>query len=191
MRRRIRQARWTVPLLAGLFGAFMAGAGPSGREQALQREISGQVLRLHVIANSDSQGDQEQKIRVRDGVLETLEPLLSGAESAARQVLEEEGSDRTVRAELSREWFPERTYGEYTLPEGEYEALRVEIGEGGGHNWWCILYPGLCFTGAVRPAEEDGKAFEGVLTEEAYDFIRHPARSRIRFRWFPFSLEDF
>lgn len=208
MRRRIRQAKWTVPLLAGLFGAFMAGVGPSGREQALQREISGQVLRLHVIANSDSQGDQEQKIRVRDGVLETLEPLLSGAESAgesrrlteehleqveaaARQVLEEEGSDRTVRAELSREWFPERTYGEYTLPEGEYEALRVEIGEGGGHNWWCILYPGLCFTGAVRPAEEDGKAFEGVLTEEAYDFIRHPARSRIRFRWFPFSLEDF
>lgn len=204
MKKRMRHTRWSVPLLAGIFGAFLAGAGPSGQEQALQQEISHQVLRLHVLANSDRRQDQEQKIRVRDGILETLEPLLASAQSAgetrslveenldqveeaARQVLEAEGSDRTVQAEISREWFPERTYGAYTLPEGEYEALRVEIGHGNGHNWWCILYPGLCFSGAVRPVEEDENVFEGVLSEEAYDFIRHPAETKIRFRWLPFS----
>ncbi|HIS26659.1 MAG TPA: stage II sporulation protein R [Candidatus Pullilachnospira intestinigallinarum] len=203
MRRKVRQIRWALPLLAGIFGAFLAGAGPSAEEQALQREISGQVLRLHVVANSDSRQDQEQKLKVRDGILKMLNPVLSNAgsaaesrrrveehlgqvEEAARQVLREEDSSLPVEARLSREWFPERTYGEYTLPEGEYQALRVEIGQGEGHNWWCILYPGLCFTGAVRPVEEDGRAFQGVLTEEACDFILHPAETKIRFRWLPF-----
>lgn len=203
MRKRMRHTRWAVPLLAGIFGAFLAGAGPSGQEQALQQEISGQVFRLHVVANSNTKEDQEQKLRVRDGILAVLKPLLASAESAgesrslveshleqveeaAREVLQAEGSDRKVQAEISREWFPERTYGEYTLPEGKYEALRVEIGQGDGHNWWCILYPGLCFTGAVRPAEEEPDTFDGVLTEDAYDFICHPCETKIRFRWLPF-----
>lgn len=203
MRKKVRKIQWVLPLLVGVFGAFLAGAGPSAGEQALQREISGQVLRLHVVANSDSREDQEQKLRVRDGILKMLNPVLSGAKSAresrrrveahldqveeaARQVLEAENSSLPVQARISNEWFPERTYGEYTLPEGEYQALRVEIGRGEGHNWWCILYPGLCFTGAVRPVEEDGDAFQGVLTEDALDFILHPAETKIRFRWLPF-----
>ena len=77
-------------------------------------------------------------------------------------------------------------YGDCTFPEGSYETLKIEIGEARGRNWWCVLYPALCFTDAVHPvvSGEGKEELEEVLDEDTYDFILHPARTKIRFRWF-------
>ena len=208
MRRRKDCKMWMIPLLAGLAAAFLAGAGPTEKEKELQEELAGNVLRLRVLANSDSSQDQEEKLRVRDKVLEYLEPLLADSgsleescriveehleqvEDAAGELLEGEDSGHQVQAALSAEWFPLRAYGRYTFPEGEYRTLKVTVGDGGGRNWWCVLYPGLCFADAVHPVTEEQEETKEadsrlgqILPEEVYDFIRYPARTKIRFLWF-------
>lgn len=180
------------------FSAFLAGT-PSAKEQEIQQEIASEILRFHVLANSDTPEDQAEKLRVRDAVIRELEPVL--AQSTSREdtrervkkemqeiqkTAEEIVRPRAVRVSLAADQFPEKTYGTCTFPEGEYEALRIEIGEAAGHNWWCVLYPGLCFQEASRPVvTEDGeKMLEGLLDEAAYDFILHPVKTKIRFRWF-------
>ena len=188
---------WIISLCLGLCGAFLAGA-PSLKEQQLQKEISQEVIRFHVLANSDSPEDQAEKLRVKETVVKKLQPVLAKASSreetkklVAEQMeeIQEEAfslvTPRKVRVSLETDWFPEKTYGDCTFPPGEYEALRIEIGEAKGHNWWCVLYPGLCFKEAascVVPLESKEK-LEVLLDEEAYDFILHPKKVKIRFRW--------
>ena len=84
----------------------------------------------------------------------------------------------------SEEWFPEKTYGTCTFPEGIYDALRVDIGQAKGHNWWCVLYPSLCFADALEPSmtEEGEEKLQQVLDEDAYDLLLHPQKLKIRFR---------
>ena len=172
------------------------------REEVLiQQEIASQVVRFHVKANSDTREDQENKLAVRDALLEEMEGLLGENKDrrnvcltlehhleqlkvCAQEVLEERGCSQPVDVTLGTSWFPQKTYGDYTFPSGEYEALRVTIGEGDGHNWWCMLYPSLCFPDAMHPVpEEEGVSeLEGVLSEEAYDTIlRH---GNLRFSFF-------
>lgn len=115
------------------------------------------VLRLHVIAASDSDGDQEAKLAVRDAILPLFERaesyedarafLLSHGreiQSTAEAVLRERGIDDGVQLSLGTETFPDRTYGDTLFPAGEYDALCVRIGAAEGHNWWCVLFPPLC-----------------------------------------------
>ena len=147
-------------LIIGLVFAVMAGAWA----QKSQRELSGKLLRLHVVANSDETDDQQLKLAVRDKVLEYAAPLLSGvtdAEEAERiitanlPIITEQarletlalGYDYAVNAELREEVFPAREYDSFTLPAGAYRALRVTIGEGSGQNWWCVVFPPLCGDG--------------------------------------------
>ncbi|MCD7753156.1 MAG: stage II sporulation protein R [Clostridiales bacterium] len=135
-----------------------------------QQTLAGQVLRLHVLANSDSDGDQTLKLRVRDAVLACAQPLLEDvtsqqeAEAALSEALEtlEKVGEQTVRAAgydypvtatLETDWFPTRTYADFSLPAGYYPTLRVEIGGGEGHNWWCVVYPPLCSAGVEEVAE--------------------------------------
>lgn len=196
-KRRTEGVVWIVSLCLGLCGAFLAGA-PSLKEQQLQKEISQEVLRFHVLANSDSPEDQAEKLRVKEAVVKKLQPVL--AEASSREETEKlvtEQMDgiqkeafalvkpRNVRVSLETDWFPEKTYGDCTFPPGEYEALRIEIGEAKGRNWWCVLYPGLCFTESVKGVvpQEGKEELEVLLDEDAYDFILHPKKVRIRFRW--------
>lgn len=196
--KKIENRLWILPLCIGLLGAFLAG-GPSDKERQLQQEIAGRILRFHVLANSDSREDQEEKQRVRDAVIKELKPALEQAASRkeTKEVIEDQlpeiirtassaAAPRKVEASLVTDYFPEKTYGDCTFPEGEYEALRIEIGEAQGHNWWCVLYPGLCFEDAVNPVvpEEGKKELKGILSDEEYDFILHPGKTKIRFRWF-------
>lgn len=105
-------------------------------------------------------------------------------EAVGRSVLAEAGSDETVNAAVTTCFFPDRTYGDLTFPAGNYEALRVEIGAARGHNWWCVLYPNLCFldsTNAVMP-DEGKQKLKDVLTEEEYSGIT--ATSRFKIGWF-------
>ena len=135
--------------------------------QTEQQKLSEKLIRLHVVANSDSAHDQQIKLRVRDAILEKTQPLLQGADDprgaleahldeiaqAAQTCLSELGEDAPVRVRLGKELFPTREYETFALPAGVYESLRVTIGEGEGHNWWCVIFPSLCV-----PATADGFA---------------------------------
>ncbi|MGN1141610.1 MAG: stage II sporulation protein R [Oliverpabstia sp.] len=172
---------------------------PSHKEQEIQEKIAGEILRFRVVANSDSVSDQETKQKVKNalqselgkilentGSLEVTKEQILGQMDRIDQTAKTAAGTKQIKVSLTEDWFPQRIYGKYTFPEGEYETLRVEIGEGKGHNWWCVLYPGLCYGDAVHPVtdEEGEEQLKKVLDEESYDFLLYPAKTRIRFRWF-------
>ena len=163
----------------------------------LQQQIATQVLRFHIRANSDTVADQQKKLRIKQSLLEWLTPILSENTSKSetiqciRKNLPDIRKDATrmaapepVTVTLQKEWFPEKTYGTCTFPEGIYDALRVDIGQAKGHNWWCVLYPSLCFADALEPSmtEEGEEKLQQVLDEDAYDLLLHPQKLKIRFR---------
>lgn len=158
-------------------------------------QVRQEVLRLHILANSDSEADQALKLRVRDAVLEetgglfaaagTLEEAQTAAlenlpaiEAAARRALAEAGSDAPVKAELTRMYFNTREYGEdTTLPAGEYQALRLSIGEARGRNWWCVMFPPLC----VPAAEATVEGQESKAAEEDIEALNQEPHYRLSF----------
>lgn len=152
------------------FFTLLLGIGVSTVTPVLPCSIYGKVLRLHVLANSDSQEDQDIKLLVRDGLLCVTQELFYGCtgvdealriagentellEKAAIRVLRQNKSKDGVRVVVGKERYPERTYGGFTFPKGEYLSLRVLIGEGKGRNWWCVLFPPLCNAGVENPQE--------------------------------------
>lgn len=138
-----------------------------------EEEIYNKVVRLHVLANSDSEEDQAVKLKVRDAILAITVPLLQNCETkeeavalleenqtlfveAAKAVLQEEGFDDTVSIEMGLEDYPTRTYDSLCFPAGEYISMRVSLGTGEGQNWWCCLFPPLCL-GAATVRDEDAE----------------------------------
>lgn len=129
-------------------------------------DIESRVLRLHILANSDSEADQTLKLKVRDAVLE-ISPEIFGDTmskqeaienakrnlpkiiSKAKSVIAEEGYDYSVTAEVVNDKFNTRVYENFTLPAGDYDVVRITIGSGQGHNWWCVMFPALCLPSAV------------------------------------------
>lgn len=163
----------------------------------LQQQIATQVLRFHIRANSDTVADQKKKLRIKQSLLEWLTPILSENTSKSetiqcirknlpdiRKEATRMAAPESVTVTLQKEWFPEKTYGTCTFPEGIYDALRVDIGQAKGHNWWCVLYPSLCFADALEPSmtEEGEEKLQQVLDEDAYDLLLHPQKLKIRFR---------
>lgn len=176
-------------LLTGLVNVQF-GEAKKLQEQELQEHLAQEVLRFHVLANSDSIRDQELKLQVKEGVLdwmeETIPEGLSGEETRdwmrdhteeitelSRRILKKSGEETTVQTAVTTCYFPEKTYGDLTFPAGNYEALRIEIGQAKGHNWWCVLYPNLCFLdGTCKMVPEQGKEnLQHVVTEEEYEWI--------------------
>jgi stage II sporulation protein R len=168
----------------------------------LQPQIAQKILRFHVLANSDSEEDQAVKLKVRDAVGTIMQEKLENADSlatskqivtdnlevirqTAEETLQQEGYSYGVTASLSTVEFPEKTYGAFTFPAGEYEALEVVLGEGEGHNWWCVLYPNLCFRGSVYEVvdEESEKELREVLTPEEYADVFHSGHFEIRLKF--------
>ena len=163
------------------------------KERAVQEHLAEEVLRFHVLANSDSRTDQAVKMEVRDAVLSYLKEVLPeeldvkettrwmrGHTEEIRQVAEQ----KTVSVAVTTCYFPDRTYGDVTFPAGNYKTLRIELGDAAGHNWWCVLYPNLCFldtTNAVLP-EKGKQQLKKVLTEEEYSEVT--AGSKFQIRWF-------
>ena len=171
----------------------------------LQPSIASKVLRFHVLANSDSVADQTVKKEVRDAVGIYLQPMLEEAESLeetkqivdnnieeivqiSKETLEENGYDYDVSAQITRTNFPEKSYGAYTFPKGEYEALQIVIGEGEGQNWWCVLYPNMCFRGSVFEIveEEAGEALREVLSPWEYADVFDSGKVELRFKFLEF-----
>lgn len=157
--------------------------------------IRNSVLRMHVIANSDSTEDQAVKLKVRDAVLEAGKNLFDGSltaadaetvlesdkqelQSAAETVLRENGFSYGVRVEIGKDFFNTRTYDDkVTLPAGEYEAVRVILGEGKGQNWWCVMFPPLCL-----PAAEADATMEDVLPENEAEITERRPQYEARFK---------
>ncbi|MGI6005881.1 MAG: stage II sporulation protein R [Ruminococcus sp.] len=172
-------------------------------EMSLQKGIASSVIRFHVLADSDSREDQRIKMRVKDRIVDYMEPLLADASSAeesrerirrqltaiekeAQKVLTREGISLPVSAGLEKAWFPRKVYGDCTFPAGIYEALQVRIGSASGRNWWCVLYPGLCFENSIQGVvtEEGKQKLNHVLTEEEMYCVLTEGRVKISFRWF-------
>lgn len=166
-----RLKTWELALMLGILAALAAGSW-LGREQ---QELADSVIRLHVIANSDSQEDQALKLAVRDQVLAQAEGLygqgatleearaaleshLAAIASAGRAVVEEQGYDYPVSVQLTQCWFPTKEYDGFALPAGNYTALRVTIGEGQGQNWWCVAFPPLCLGAASETVDQAAQA---------------------------------
>lgn len=158
------------------------------------QEIRSDVLRLHVIANSDSSVDQNLKIRLRDFLLEEgksifdgsvnvenavekIEPQIPALEKSAKEFIQASGFDYNVKISLSREYSTTRTYETVTLPAGRYLALRVVIGAGEGHNWWCVMFPPMCV-----PAADKKDEIENVFTEDEIKLVESSPKYEIRFK---------
>lgn len=171
----------------------------------LQQDIAAKVLRFHVLANSDKEADQELKLKVRDAVGNLLRDELSAADSreaceeiivsdlnkitkTAADVIASEGYDYPVEAFVKTVDFPVKTYGSYTFPAGRYKALEVVIGAGSGHNWWCVMYPNMCFSGSMYEVveEEAGESLKEVLSEEEYEAVAASGDYQIRFKYLAF-----
>lgn len=161
-----------------------------------QDQLADKVVRLHVLANSDSEEDQALKLRVRDRVLERATELLEQSadrqeaeallrgnllelENLAAEEIAAAGYDYSVTAELTDTTFPTREYDGFTLPAGEYLALRIVIGEGAGQNWWCVVFPPLCTTAS---ADVPASALAAGLTQEDVNLITEEPGYVLKFK---------
>lgn len=170
------------------------------QQREMAEEIAGKIIRFHILANSDSEEDQQLKLKVRDAIGSFMQPKLvevteieesrqivrenlSAIEEQAEKVISEEGYTYTVSARLANTDFPEKTYGPYTFQAGNYEALEVTIGNGEGHNWWCVMYPNLCFFNSTYEVvdEEAEKSLERVLTPEEYKSLMEDKNYQVKF----------
>lgn len=169
--------KWETALLLSLCVALCLGTWAS----AASGRVSAQLVRLHVIAHSDAPEEQSVKLTVRDNVLEYLEPKLESAGSAveAREIIsknldgikraaENVSEGRPVSVKLGEEYYPTRDYDGFSLPAGKYQSLRVTLGSGEGHNWWCVVFPPLCLTAAETEAafEELDDGTRAIISDD-------------------------
>lgn len=173
----------------------------------LQKDIASEIIRFHVIANSDSEQDQALKLQVKTALTDALRPALNKADSIeeargilkenlplmeelANQVIKENGFTYTASASIEQGYFPLKVYGDLSLPPGEYEAVRIEIGSAKGQNWWCIMFPPLCFVDATYSVvpEDSKEQLKHVLTEEEYDAVFTDKKVDVKVKFKLFSL---
>ena len=203
-----RKRKWVMAVSAVILSAMLTACvwrteTVSAKMETAQKHMAEEVLRFHVLANSDSKEDQELKMTVKDEVVSWLEAKmdcdsleetknfirsqLTGIEEVAEEPVRREGYSYPVQAALEWTDFPEKSYGDVTFPAGSYEALRIQIGEAKGHNWWCVLYPNLCFIDSVQAVvpEKGKKQLKHVLTDDEYDMVT--ATSKFKVKWFFFG----
>ena len=169
---------------------------------AVSNNIADSVFRLHVIANSNSKEDQELKLKVRDELLSYMNIISKDSTSKqeamqianehkeeftqiAEKVIKENGYNYTVNVQIGKADFPTKYYGDITLPAGTYDALKVQIGEAKGQNWWCVMFPPLCFvdvsTGIVP--DNSKQELKQSLDNEEYDLISKTDDNEISFKF--------
>lgn len=175
--------------------------------QSLSTDIANSVFRLHVIANSDTKEDQDLKYQVRDNLLNYMNSICGNCKSKedvlslvqknkdifeqiATNTIQEKGYSYSVKINIGNFEFPTKNYGDISLPAGYYDALRVEIGEAKGQNWWCVMFPPLCFvdiSSGVVP--DDSKEWmKSNLSEEEFALVSNQSDNEIQFK---FKLLEF
>ncbi len=198
------KSKWTIKnsiLFFLLAAVFAIGVCRGVSLYQMQQQVANKVIRFHVLANSDSAADQDLKLAVRDQIgtylgkqlehvtdvsegRKVIEDSLNEIEAYARAEILRQGYDYPVSASLETCYFPTKTYGKATFPSGDYQALRVVIGEGRGKNWWCVLYPNLCFSGSLYQIDDEAstKELQTVLSPEEYKMIMENKEYEIGFR---------
>lgn len=174
-----------ISLLLALCTALCVGTWASSRHSS----ISSDLIRLHVVAVSDDDYEQALKLKVRDSVLSYLSPVLSEAETRteSRAIIQNKldgiaeaaarvSEGRQVTVSLGKEFYPTKSYGDFALPAGEYESLRIILGEGEGKNWWCVVFPPLC-TDTVS-----GGKLQSVMSDADYAIVTEEDGYELRFR---------
>ena len=168
---------------------------------AVSRDIEQSVFRLHVIANSDSEEDQNLKYKVRDNLIEYMNDICKDVTNKndainiakehsdefltiAQDTIKENGYDYNVSIEIGNFSFPTKNYGDVSLPAGYYDAIRVKIGKAEGQNWWCVMFPPLCFvnvSAGIVP-DESKELIKQELTEEEYSIVTNEDNANIQFK---------
>ena len=188
--------RLSVAIVTLLIGLMALSFLPVHGEE----EIYDTVVRLHVLANSDTEEDQALKLKVRDAVLEASAPLVKGCtsqeeaiemlsahipdlESAAAAVVASQGYDYPVTVLLGEEDYPTRTYESCAFPAGTYVSLRVCIGEAEGQNWWCCLFPPLCLSAATAKSDNEDAFIQVGLTKDQYGIITETGKTKYKVRF--------
>jgi len=163
-----------------------------------QSQLADKMLRLHVLANSDSEEDQALKLQVRDRVLTVVEPWLSEQpdvsavedvlkdrapelQREAEAVIKAAGYSYSVQVQVEETWFPTRQYDGFSLPAGKYDSLRVIIGEGEGKNWWCVVFPPLCLASSTESMTETAKDV-GLSDQEVFLILEDEEQYVIKFK---------
>ena len=194
-------------LIAAFFTGMIYTKQELYAQAETQKHLAQEVFRFHVLANSDSEKDQNLKLQVRDAVLDYMKEELS-EEPEEKQCLKQTvqwarthtdeiraigektvaaaGEDQSVNVAVTICYFPDRTYGDMTFPAGNYQALRVELGSAEGHNWWCVMYPNMCFSDSMYEVvdKEAGEKLREVLTTEEYEKVLAEGDYQVRMKYF-------
>ncbi len=203
----LKKLLWTGCFLfsAGMICFFSIAYLHTQKKEHIQKNISQNILRFHVLANSNSKEDQTLKLQVRDAVLDYLQKDLSAChdlEKAEKIISEKEneilsiaaatikkaGYTYSVTGEFTDCYFPKKSYGDATFPEGTYHAYRIQIGDSQGKNWWCVMYPPLCFIDATHGVLPDAskEQLHASLEEDSYEAVLHDGAPAIRFKYLTF-----
>ena len=193
-----------VSIIKGLAYAYITSK-PNNDISTIQQGISHKIIRFHVIANSDSDADQALKLKVKEAVVNYTAELVCNSKSIsetedllsshtndiisiANNVISENDYDYPVTAEITDTYFPTKSYGSYTFPPGTYRAFQIKIGEAKGKNWWCVLYPPLCFIdishGTVNPESEE--LLKETLTTDEFQAVSDEYTVKYRFKYLTF-----
>lgn len=180
------------------------GQDSNYNNELVYEDIVNEIIRFHVIANSNSEEDQNLKLKVRDRVIEFVSNNLkdckslndarefiinnkSEIESIAQFVVDENGYSYNVTSSLSKENFPDKVYGDVVFPQGEYEAYRILIGEAKGENWWCVMFPPLCF---VDETKEAVNSKEVISSLETNNVKQKEEKIKFKFKLFEFLFRN-
>ena len=195
-----------ISIIIGLIATYLLS--PDMQEtNKMQQEIAGKIIRFHVRANSDSDADQALKLKVKDSVVAYLTDAMKESNSKTDSItyienhldditaiadatIKNEGYNYTVTAYMTNEFFPTKTYGDVTVPCGNYDAFRIDIGSSSGQNWWCVLYPPLCFVeGSYGVATDESKMLlKNILDEDEFNYISGASSDDVSFKLKFFDL---
>ena len=188
-------------LIIGIIITYIFSPDMQNNNQ-LQKDIADKIIRFHVRANSDSDEDQALKLKVKDEVVSYLTESMKASDSKTDSItyienhlseitaiadatIKEEGYDYKATAYMTNEFFPTKTYGDVTIPCGNYDAFRIDIGSSSGQNWWCVLYPPLCFVqGSYGVATDESKMLlKNILDEDEFNYISGTSSKDISFEF--------
>lgn len=176
-----------------------------GKDDRVNENIKQKVVRFHIRANSDSKKDQAEKLLVRDQVVKYLKPYMEHAKTkeeaekvlaskkqeiakVAKTTLKKNGRELPVKVYMTREEFPQKDYGSYVFPKGTYDALRIDLGDAAGHNWWCVMFPDLCIT-KESEAAKDKKTRKKLEQQVGEKGVKKLEKKKKKLPWFLQWLE--
>lgn len=193
---------WMLFLAAAV---ILTAVWVQGRDDGVKQNIEQGVVRFHIRANSDSKKDQAEKLLVRDQVVSYLKPYMEHAKTkeeaekilisrkkniakVAETTLKKNGRDLSVKVYMTREEFPKKDYGSYVFPQGTYDALRIDLGNAEGHNWWCVMFPDLCIT-KESEAAKDKKTRKKLEKQVGKKGVEKLEKKKEKLPWFLRWLE--